>query len=137
MNHEAEVDASESEAPADRGISAAGEGVARAGAAFSASLHDASLAGRETAERVVSLVRPVMIGIGILAGTVVIIRLLQQASSRTREFHGPTARGRTIWAEAARSLVVSIAAVTGRRLAEHWLGGVQPTRRSASRTTER
>jgi hypothetical protein len=112
--------------PAAPNVAGAERAVARAEVAFSASLHDASQAGRETVERVVAAVRPLLIGVGLLAGALLAIRLLRglrtargfRLSSRLPS--APAAR--PLGAELARSLAPSIAATVGRRLAERWVG---------------
>src|SRR3954469_24217366 len=52
----------------DARVDAAEARVSRARVALSASLRDASLAGRETVERVAWAARPLLIGVGVLAG---------------------------------------------------------------------
>jgi hypothetical protein len=102
-------------------IAVAEAGVARAGVEFSASVQAASLAGRDTAERMVSRVRPIVIGLGVVAGTLLVVRLLRGSSSaRSPERHGTSARS-SVWSELARSAAISLATVAGRRLVERLL----------------
>src|SRR4051812_30818158 len=80
---------------ADAGIGAAEARLTRAGVAFSASLRDASVAGRETVARVAWAARPLLIGVGILAGAVVVTRLWRgprQAQPRRLLAAQPTTR---------------------------------------------
>jgi hypothetical protein len=102
-------------------IAAAEKDVATADGAFSASLHDVSLAGRETAERVVSVVRPVVIGIGVVVGVMLAIRLLRRPrwAPGFRRSSPPFAL--SLGSELARSFAISIASTTGRRLAQGWV----------------
>lgn len=95
-------------------LSAPEERVARARVAFSASLHEASLAGRETVERAAWVVRPLLVGAGILAGAVVVTHWW---------------RGKRRPRELPRSLALALAAVAARHLAERWLDR-QPRRAS-------
>ena len=107
------------EAPVSAEIRAAEAGVARAGIAFSASLHDASLAGTDTAKRVISAARPVLLGLGVLAGALLVVRLVQ--GPRVAQAARPLARTRPVWAELARTAAIALAAAAGRRLAERLL----------------
>jgi len=93
--------------------------VARAGAAFSESLHEASLAGRETAERVASTLRPLLLGAGVLAGALVVARLWR-SSGRSRAAR-PAVSTRSPWAVLVRSAGVALATMAARRLAERWI----------------
>lgn len=100
-------------------VTAAEAGVARAGRAFSASLHDASLAGADAAKRVVSAARPVLIGVGILACGLLALRLVQgPRGPRVRR----TAAGGSLWPALARATALSLVSVAGRHLAARWLG---------------
>jgi hypothetical protein len=108
------------EAPVSAEITAAEAGVARAGVAFSASLRDASLAGTDTARRVVSAARPLLIGVGVLAGALLAVRLL--SGSRATPARRPAAPARSVWAELVRTTAISLAAAAGQRLAARWLG---------------
>jgi hypothetical protein len=105
-------------------IAAAEREVAAADGALSASLHDASLAGRETAERVVSAVRPVVIGIGLLVGVMLAIRLLRRPG-RERGFQRSSPPfALSLGSELARSFAISMASTTGRRLAQGWVKSI-------------
>jgi len=108
------------DAPGSAGITAAEAGVARAGVAFSASLRDASLAGTDTARRVVSAARPLLIGVGVFAAALLAVRLLQ--GSRPAPERRAGAPVRSAWAELARATAISIAATAAQRLAGHFLG---------------
>jgi hypothetical protein len=113
---------------AEAGIDAAEARLARAGVAFSASLRDASVAGRETVERVAWAARPLLIGVGILAGAVVVTRWwrgARQTPPRRLLAAQPTTQQ---WPALARSLALALAAVAVRRLTARWLG--QPARRA-------
>ena len=112
----------------EAGIDAAEARLTRAGVAFSASLRDASVAGRETVERVAWAARPLLIGAGILAGVIVVTRLwrgTRQTPLRRLPAAQPAARQ---WPALARSLAYALAAVAVRRLTARWLG--QPPRRA-------
>lgn len=112
----------------EAGIDAAEARLTRAGAAFSASLRDASVAGRETVERVAWAARPLLIGAGILAGAVVVTRLwrgVRPAEPRRLPAAQPTTRPLRAL---ARSLAFALATMAVRRLAARWLG--QPPRRA-------
>ena len=111
---------SDVEASVSADIASAEQDVARADLAFSASLQDVSLAGRETVERVVSVVRPVLIGIGLVASAILAIRLLRR-SPRTRGFRLQAPAARPLWSELARSVTFSFASIAARRLAERWV----------------
>jgi hypothetical protein len=112
----------------DTGIDAAEARLTRAGVAFSASLREASVAGRETVERFAWAARPLLIGAGILAGGVVVARLwrgTRQPQVRRLPAAQPAARQ---WPALARSLAFALAAMAVRRLTARWLG--QPPRRA-------
>ncbi len=112
----------------EAGIDAAEARLTRAGLAFSESLRDASVAGRETVERVAWAARPLLIGAGILAGVIVVTKLWRSprpAQPRRLPAAQPAARQ---WPALARSLAFALAAVAVRRLAARWLG--QPPRRA-------
>jgi hypothetical protein len=103
-------------------VDAAEARLTRAGVAFSASLRDASHAGRETVERVAWAARPVLIGIGVLAGAVIVTRWWRgprQPQQRRLLAAEPSPRQ---WPALARSLAFALATVAVRRLAERWLG---------------
>jgi len=105
-------------------VADAEEGVARAGAAFSASLRDVSLAGHETAERVGAIVRPVLIGVGLLATVLLAVRLLR-GPRQARGFRRASARPtRSLWTELASAAALSLASASGRALAARWLASV-------------
>jgi hypothetical protein len=108
------------EAAANSSISAAEASVARAEVEFSASVKAASLLGRETAERVVSVARPVLIGVGILAGTLLAVRLLRGGVRPAPR--GNAAPTRSLLSELGRAAAVSLAVMAGRRIAERWIG---------------
>ncbi len=101
-------------------VSAAEARVARAGLAFSASVRDASLAGRETAERVASTLRPLLIGAGILVGAVIVTRLWRDSRQPPAGRAAAVSR-RSPWSRLARSAGVALATVAARRIAERWL----------------
>jgi hypothetical protein len=98
-------------------VTAAEAGVARAGRAFSASLHDASLAGADAAKRVVSVARPVLIGVGILACGLLAVRLVRGPRARR-----PAAAGGSFWPAVGRATAIAFVSVAGRHLAARWLG---------------
>jgi hypothetical protein len=102
-------------------IAVAEADVARAGVEFSASVQAASLIGRDAAERMASAVRPIVIGLGVVAGTLLVVRLLRGSSSApSPERHGASSRS-SVWSELARSAAISLATVAGRRLVERLL----------------
>jgi len=108
------------EAPAQGEIAAAEARVARAGAAFSTSLRNASLTGAASARRLASVARPVLIGVGVLAAVVVVARLLPWPRVTPAPRRAPPAR--SLWSDLARTTALSLAAVAGRHLAQRWLG---------------
>ena len=111
----------EPEAPTHTGVAAAEASVVRAEVAFAASLHDASLVGRETAQRVVSVLRPVLIGVGLVTGALIAVRLLRGPSRAQGSAFRATAVN-PIWSELARSGALALTTVVARRLGERWLG---------------
>lgn len=106
----------------DAGVDAAEVRVTRARVALSASLRDASLEGRETVERAVSAVRPLLIGVGILAGAVVVVQWWRGTrQTRGRRLPAPLATTRQR-PNLARSLAFALATAAARHLAERWFG---------------
>lgn len=109
----------------DAGIDAAEARLTRAGVAFSASLRDASVAGRETVERFAWAARPLLIGAGILAGVVVVTRLWR-GTRQPEPRRLPAAQPTRQWPALARSLAFALAAVAVRRLTARWLAQPPP-----------
>jgi hypothetical protein len=109
------------DAPVGQSVAAAEASVARAGVAFSASLQEASLVGRETGGRVVAVVRPLLIGVGVLAAAAIAVQLLR-GPGRERRQVARTARSDPFWSELARKGATLVMTVVARRFAERWLG---------------
>jgi hypothetical protein len=104
-------------------IAAHEDAVVRAGLAFSASIQDASAAGRGTIRRAASVARPVLIGVGVLVVAGLGIGFVRRLPKKSG-FLVPTPIASTgPWSELARAVVVAFAAAAGRRLVERWLGG--------------
>jgi hypothetical protein len=95
-------------------LAAREQAVARADAAFATSLEDASEAGRETVYRVVFAALPLLVGVGMLAGAVLVV----QAFRSPRASRVP--RQRSLASELARTAVIALASAAGRRVATWW-----------------
>jgi len=97
--------------------------VARAERALSRSLHDASAAGRATMERAVSLAKPLLVGVAVVAG---IVWLVKRARRARKPVWLKQPSERSVLAEAARAATLSLASAGARKLAEHWLMAPEP-----------
>jgi hypothetical protein len=110
-------------------VTAKEENVARANAAFSTSVRKASAAARLTVERAVSVPRAVVIGVGVLAGTFLVVRLLRDRSENAlnaRRTQSPPSR----WRALARAATLALASAAGRRLCSALVRRERQTRRS-------
>jgi hypothetical protein len=102
-------------------IAAKEEAVVRAGQAFSASVRDVSVAGRDSLERAISVVRPVLIGMSVLTLVGVGLALARGPAKRSIFSTSPRASAPPPWSNVARAMAVAFAAAAGRRLVERWL----------------
>jgi hypothetical protein len=99
-------------------IAARERAVARADLAFAASLEDASEVGRETVLRAVHVVRPMLIGLGLLAGAALVVRVLR-TSPRA---HGiRVVKQHSASSELVRSVLLALATAAGRHVAQRLL----------------
>lgn len=108
--------------PAGGDIAAGEESVARAEAAFSASLKDASQAGQEVALRVASGARPVLIAVGLLVATAIAVRLFTRSRAKRGVLAPSSPAAGGLSSEVGRAVVISFASVAGRWAAQRWLG---------------
>jgi hypothetical protein len=106
--------------PSGSDITAGEDAVTRAEAAFAASLEDASTAGLMMARRVVSEVRPVLIGAGVVVAAVIGIRLLVRPR-RMGRVPARASLAAPLSSELGRAFALSFASVAGRWLAERWV----------------
>ncbi len=82
-------------------------------------VHEATALGEEKIKHAVAAARPVLIGVAVLAGLVVVASLLRR-SSRSRGMLGRSPE-RSVLAEATRAAALALASVAARRLAERFL----------------
>ena len=110
-----------SQRDSDPDLEAAELEVKRAEAAFSAKLHDASEAGREAAQRVAEVAKPVLIGAAVLAtlGLVVFaIRSVRKPSPWRVRLQPPR---RSVFSEIMRAAAISLGSTAVRRAGERYL----------------
>lgn len=120
MSNGAKTDSLEVERVTSPDIAAKEEAVARAELAFSASIHDAEAEGRGTLRRATFGIRPVLIGVGLLAGVGVGLALVRR-SSGTSKLMTSESRQPSGWSNLGRAMALAFAAAAGRRLVEGWL----------------
>jgi hypothetical protein len=105
---------------------------ARAGLAFSASLDDASQVGMETVAQVGAAVRPVLVGVGVLAFAILTVRLLRDPP-RTRQLGSSNPPRYVGLAALARSAGIAVVSVAGRWLVQHCLDSLKREARRSAR----
>lgn len=135
MSNGARIGALADEHPADETIAGRTQEVERARVALSASLHDASEAGRGVVKRgTQSLVRPLLLGAGLLAGALLAAQLLRRAQGSRGIRTVSTRQAHSFWPELLRTATIALASSAGRRLAGHWISKhSEPRERSRSR----
>jgi hypothetical protein len=90
--------------------------VARAEAALSERLHEATALGEATVKRAFSAAKPILIGAAVVGGVVWLVSMMR------RPRRGPMAsRERGVGAEVFRAAALSLASVAARRVAERYL----------------
>jgi len=96
-------------------VDSARHDVLRAQRALSSRVREASVAGEAALARTLAGARPVLIGATVVTGVVVLVALLRR-SRRPRVTSGVAER--SLLGQVARTLVLSLATVAARRLAE-------------------
>ena len=96
-------------------IDSARHEVFRAQRALSSRVREASVAGEAALARTLSVARPVLIGATVVTGVVVLVALLRRPR-RPRVTNGVPER--SLFGQVARTVVLSLATVAARRLAE-------------------
>ena len=96
-------------------IDSARDEVLRAQRALSSRVREASVAGEAALARTLAVARPVLIGATVATGVVVLVALLRR-SRRSRVTNG--APESSLFGQVARTVVLSLATVAARRLAE-------------------
>jgi hypothetical protein len=118
MSNGASIGVSETDRLVRVEIAAKEQAVARAGVAFSASIREASSAGRGTVRRAV---RPILTGLALFAVLGLGVALVRRAPKHRRLGVSAYGRASSAWPDLARAASVAFAAAAARRLAEHWL----------------
>ncbi len=90
--------------------------VAKAEAALSDRLHEATALGEATVKRAFSAAKPILIGAAVVGGVVWIVSMIRRPRRS-----GAGSRERGVAAEVFRVAALSLASVAARRLAERYL----------------
>jgi hypothetical protein len=121
----------------DVDIAAKEDALVRADLAFSASIHDAEAAGTEAIRRVISGVRPVLIGAGLLVAVGVGVASVRRSPGRRRTQRRPELPSAASWSSLGRAVAIAFAAAAGKRLVESWLRSKAVATRDAKVTRAR
>jgi hypothetical protein len=115
MNHESPT------TPDDNtDLDAARRDVARAEARLSNRWRAAKVAGEKSVGRVLSVARPVIIGVAVVGGVAWLVSRLMGGPRPRRRYAAPPATGPSLAGEIARAAAIALASTAARRLAERY-----------------